>query len=359
MRIWAVVLSMILLVGGLDACGTSQMSSVEDSEEWTELLPDSAEESGIEEPRPSTDIVKPTLERPVVEDPGKRVTDRYKDEFLGTWDGKTTGYIYEFQSGERLILTEKGETKTLAYWVQEVNKQVRLHICDQDAEVDNVYSFTKKNDSITLYDDTGTAVDVLVRRETQTPTPSPQASAKPTTAPATKPSAAPASSPVVVPSPVPSPSPSPSPSVMPIPEELRPVMGKIQCVLDVILDGGNFEDSFWEIMARYASLCKFPKEGNYAVLSPEELEECVAAVYADLEEIPACPEDSKVVLHKEADEAAGTAEQYHLQLGNLSDLDMSVEDYTDGVARIWVNRSGGKVFAVTVQDEAIVSVEEY
>ena len=135
-------------------------------------------------------------------------------------------------------------------------------------------------------------------------------------------------------------------------------MGKIQCVLDVILDGGDFEDSFWEIVARYASLCKFPKDGDYAILTPAELEECAAAVYGDLEEIPECPEDSKVAIHRAADEAAGTAEQYRLQLGNLSDLDMTLEDYADGVAYIRVNQGGGKLFAVTVRDETIVSVEE-
>lgn len=367
-RIRAVLLVMGLLLGCLGACGTSQMSSREDSEEWAQLLPDSDEESQLEKPRPSTDVVKPTLERPVIEDPGKRVTDQYKEEFLGTWDGQTTGYIYEFQSGERLLLTEKGETQTLQYWVQEVGGQVRLHIYDKETEEDTAYSFTMKSGSITLYDGSGSAADVLARRETEKPSPSPVHSAQPTAAASVKPSTVPVPSSVPAPSPVPSPvpspspsavpSPSPSPSSMPIPEELRPVMGKIQCVLDVILDGGSFEDSFWEIVARYASLCKFPKDGDYAVLTPEELEECAAAVYGDLEEIPDCPEDSKVAIHKAADEAAGTAEQYRLQLGNLSDLDMTLENYADGVAYIRVNQGGGKLFSVTVRDETIVSVEE-
>lgn len=136
-------------------------------------------------------------------------------------------------------------------------------------------------------------------------------------------------------------------------------MGKIQCALDVLLDGGDFEDSFWDVVARYASLGKFPKEDDYAVLTPEELETCVGELYAELEELPEIPSDSKVVRHKAADAAAGTPEQYFLQLGDLRELDLTVEGYEDEVAYIRVeDSSASRQFAVTLRDGALVSVEE-
>lgn len=377
LRIWAVLLSVMLLGSSVEACGTSQISSQEDGEEWTELLPDSTEESRLEAPRPSRDVVKPRLKHTVQKDTGKRVTEQYKSEFLGTWDGQNSGYVYEFTGSERLNLHGKGWSNTFTYWVQKVGRQVQLHIYDADTEEDHVYPFTKQGGALTLYDDTGSELDVLVRRVTPTPTPSPvpKRTAKPAASPSAGPAASPSPkpSPVLSPSPVPSPtqsivpvpsptaapSPSPSPSPAPIPEELRPAMGKIQCALDVLLGGGDFEGSFWEILARYASQGEFQKDGDYAVLTPEELKACADELFADLTELPECPEDSKVVIHKAADAAAGIPEQYRLQMGNLSDLDLMVEGYVDEVAYIRVeDSSGSRQFAVTLRDGAILLVEE-
>ena len=278
----------------------------------------------------------PELEKiPDYEAAGTDVTAEYKDAFIGTWDGDTTGWVYEFKANENLVVTASSGETNYTYWFEDTGSQVRLCIFENGAEEAQYYSFTKKGDNITLYDvTTGSAVDLLVRRVT-TPAPSPTVKPTATAAPAPSPTPAPPSpTPTLPPTPSPSPPPTPappSPTPTPeLPEAVKQVMPKVECVLDVMLSGGSFSqsgDSFWNLMARYASQSGYNKEDGYVVLTPEEMLESAKEVYAGLEELQECPEDSNIVIHDAADEAAGTPEQYRLLLGNLGDMDITVQSY--------------------------------
>lgn len=380
-QIAALLLALTLLAG----CGTSRLSSVEESipqeGSWQDLTLPGLSPS----PKPSASTVMPKLELDTDEGTGTDVTKDYKDAFIGTWDGEPSGLTYEFRGNENLLISSGGSEKTYTYWFLDTGNQVRLCIYENGADAEVRYSFTKKGDNITLYDvSTGDEVELLVRRPSPTPTPSkapavitsaaPASPAPVTTAPSPSPSpsAEPSPSPSAVPSPSPSTEPSPSPSVAPspspspeiqVPAAVQAALPKVECVLDVVVVGGSFgtsdTDSFWSIMARYASQGSYPREEGYAVLTPEEMLSCAGQVYAGLTSLPECPEGSKVVIHQAADEAAGTPERYKLQLGNLAGLDMKVIScdgdstfqveirYDNNAFRYEVALSGGAIASIT------------
>ena len=136
----------------------------------------------------------------------------------------------------------------------------------------------------------------------------------------------------------------------------------MECILDVVVSGGSFSDSdaesFWGIMARYASQGSYTREEGYAVLTPEEVLDCAGQVFADFESLPECPEGSKVVIHEPADEAAGTPERYKLQLGNLGGLNMTVISCEgDNTFQVEVRHDNNALrYEVVLVDGAISSI---
>lgn len=383
----AMLLALTLLAG----CGTSNLSSVEEESipeagSWQELtLP------GIS-PSPSAGTVMPELSVGSNLESGTDVTADYKTAFIGIWDGENTGFVYEFKGNENLDVYYGGEKQSYTYWFMDTGKQVRLCIYANGADAEVTYSFTRKGDNITLYDiSTGDAVELMVRRPPATPTPTKRSSSSGTTtttttkkpsaskAPAASPSpsVAPSPSPSAEPSPSPSPSPSvepsPSPSVEPSPspspevqvsETVKAVLPKVECVLDVVIGGGSFSssdaNSFWSIMARYASQKGYTTEDGYAVLTPEEMLSCAGQVFAGIGSLPACPEGSSLVIHDPADEENGTPERYRLQLGNMGGLDMTVVSCdSDSVFQVEVrSNNNALLYEVTLSGGAISSIVE-
>lgn len=379
-QIAALLLALTLLAG----CGTSRLSSVEESipdeGSWQDLTLPGLSPS----PKPSANTVMPELDLEE-EETGTDVTKDYKDAFIGTWDGEPSGLTYEFRGNENLVLSSGGNQKTYTYWFLDTGNQVRLCIFENGVDMETSFSFTKKGDNITLYDiSTGDQVELLVRRPSPTPTPThtksptvittaaPSTKSPTTTAPSPSPSPVPSASPAPSPSPSPSVAPSPAPSVAPspspspeiqVPAAVQAALPKVECALDVIVSGGSFgtsdAGSFWSIMARYASQGGYAREEGYAVLTPEEMITCAGQVYAGITSLPECPEGSKVVIHEAADEATGKPERYKLQLGNLAGLDMKVIScdgdstflveirYDNNALQYEVVLSGGAISSIT------------
>ena len=138
----------------------------------------------------------------------------------------------------------------------------------------------------------------------------------------------------------------------------------MECALDVVRGGGSFSpedpDSFWAIMARYASLGKYPSQDGYLVLTPEEMLACAQQVFAGLEALPALPENTTMVYHDSPDATAGTPEQYRLLQGALNTVDVVSMEYHEetGILTVAVRDDGNAYdYSVTLKDGAIVSIE--
>ena len=192
------------------------------------------------------------------------------------------------------------------------------------------------------------------------PDASPSPSVRPTVEPSASPSRVPSPSPSTKPTGSPIPSPSPTPKLS---EEVSTALPKVECALDVILAGGSFSksgESFWGIMARYAAQGGYPKEDGYVVLTPKQMEACAESVFADLTDLPECPEDSSIVIYEQADEKAGTPERYRLLIGKVSDMKLYVEAY-DGVDTLSIRvrkDNNAYDYEVKLSGSAIISIKE-
>lgn len=384
-RLMLLLIGILLLAG----CGTSQevsdsLMSVPEDTSWADLtVPETS-------PRPETGTVLPELDAQVRNDAeGEDVTADYKDSVVGIWDNDKRTKSYEFKSNENLVITAGSKSVTYTYWFVQVNNQPRLCIYENGQEDAETYSFTLKNTNMTLYNpSTGDAVEQLTRRVvvSATPTPAPAPTTAVTAAPAptaepaptvtTAPSEAPAPSPTpetpakpsivpavspsptIVPVPTGEPSPSPSP-VVELPSHVYSAMPRIECVVDVIMDGTGMDvtnpDSFWCILAHYMSLHIGSDDTNHFTVSQDTVVSYAAQIFpgfTDVSQIPACPSDTALVTQVDGE----TGTEYRVLWGAAKEHTVEVKAYEDGVLTILVD--DGSTFRVTVnEDGTIASVE--
>lgn len=110
------------------------------------------------------------------------------------------------------------------------------------------------------------------------------------------------------------------------------------------------------MIARYATKGSYTVENGYVILTPEELEDCAEAVFADFKDLPGLPTGSTLVIHQEADET--TEEQYLLKKTSSSVELLSAEYDRDSRTLTVEVRDGSETVAyqIVLSGSAIKSI---